>query len=185
MLEKFKRSLEDATIVRMGTYEYFVHPLTDGIPRMDPVILEEVIEAIIGCVDFDCDYILAPEAMGIPLAVGVSLRTKRPYNIVRKRKYSLPGEVHIGQVTAYSNSQMFIEGVQKGDRIIVLDDVLSTGGTLGGLIRALQGIGAQVMDVLVVVEKGNHRQELEDQLGIKIKTLVKVQVKDGCLRVIS
>ncbi len=185
MLEKLKESLETAVIIPLGKYHYFVHPLTDGIPRMDPEILKEVIDAIVGRANLECDYIMAPEAMGIPLAVGTSLRTGIPYNIVRKRKYSLPGEVSIGQLTAYANSQMFIEGVKKGDRVVVLDDVLSTGGTLGTLIEALQGIGAQVVDVLVVVEKGDGKRELESRLGLRIKTLIKVEVKEGRLRVVN
>ena len=43
MLDKLKRSLEESPVVRMGEYDYFVNPVTDGIPSMDPVVLEETL----------------------------------------------------------------------------------------------------------------------------------------------
>ena len=36
MLDRFKASLENATIINVGGYDYFIHPITDGIPRLDP-----------------------------------------------------------------------------------------------------------------------------------------------------
>jgi adenine phosphoribosyltransferase len=87
MLERLKKSLEAAPIVRKGDYDYFVHPITDGVPRMDPMVLAETLDAIKEVGDFHCDVILAAEAMGIPLAVPLSLELGIPYTVVRKRRY--------------------------------------------------------------------------------------------------
>jgi adenine phosphoribosyltransferase len=32
VLARFKKSLEDAPIIKVGEYDYFVHPITDGVP---------------------------------------------------------------------------------------------------------------------------------------------------------
>jgi adenine phosphoribosyltransferase len=185
MLENLRRSLEAAPIVKMGDYNYFVHPVTDGIPFMEAAVLKEIIDRIQNVGDFNCDYIVAPEAMGIPLAVPLTLRTGIPYNVVRKRRYGLPGEVSVHQVTGYSEKEMYINGLRAGDRVVIVDDVISTGGTMRALVQAFQKMGVRIVDIIVVVEKGDHREGLEAELKVKIKTLVKVEVRDGRLVVLN
>jgi adenine phosphoribosyltransferase len=184
-LTRFKKSLETSPIVKMGAYHYFVHPITDGIPQMDPVVLVEVLDAIEEVGDFHCDVIVAPEAMGIPLAVPLSLQLGIPYNVVRKKRYGLPGEVSVNQVTGYSKCDMYVNGISKGDRVVVVDDVISTGGTLLAVIKALRYIGADIVDVIVVIEKGQGKAELEREMGLSIKSLVKVEVRHGRLVVLN
>lgn len=179
MLEKLKESLVDCPIVEFGDYQYFVHPITDGIPEGDPEVLKEVVEAIIGTIDLDCDKIVTAESMGFPLAAALSLRTGIPYVFIRKREYGLPNEVSLRQTTGYSGSDMYINFIKAGDRVVFVDDVLSTGGTLKAIITTLREIGAEIVDVLTVFEKVGKRQELERELGIEIKTLLPVEVIDG------
>lgn len=180
MLELLKKSLDECPIVDMGEYHYFVHPITDGIPRMDPQILNEVSAAFESIGNFDCDCIIAPEAMGIPLGISLSLRKNIPCNIIRKRKYGLPGETAVSKSTGYEESFVYINGIKKGDRVVIVDDVLSTGGTIRKIINALKNdIGAEVVDVLVVFEKTKNKDSIERETGVKIKTLLKVDITDG------
>jgi len=185
VLQRFKKSLADAPVIKVGKYDYFVHPMTDGIPRADPEVLDEVVKEMLRIGSFDCDVILAPEAMGIPIAVPLSLELRIPYSVIRKRGYSLPGEVRVDQQTGYSKGAMFVNGLSRGDRVAIVDDVLSTGGTLRAVVLALRSIGVEIVDVLVAVEKGNAKERLEAELGIGIKTLVKVEVRDGRLVVLT
>ncbi len=179
MFEKLRKSLEASPIIRIGTYDYLVAPITDGIPKVDPEVLGEAIDGIMTVADLKCDFIVAPEAMGIPLAVPISQRTGIPYNVVRKKSYDLPGEVNVCQVTGYSSCKMFINGIKKGDRVVIVDDVISSGGTMKAIIKAFQRMGVEVVDVVVVLEKGGQKKAIEEELGVKIKTLVKVEIKDG------
>jgi adenine phosphoribosyltransferase len=183
-LEALKASLEEAPIVERGDYEYMVHPLTDGIPKVDPGLLEEVADAMIQVGDFDCDAILTIEALGIPLATALSLRTGKPFNVVRKKMYGLPGEVNLTQVTGYSKSPLFINGIQPGERVTIVDDVVSTGGTLWALVEALKKMQVKVVDIIVVVEKTDKKAEIERKIGHSIKSLVKVEVVDGKVKVL-
>ena len=79
MLERTRASIESSRIISRNGYPYLINPLMDGIPRMDPEILAEVTDRIMEISDLDCDLILAPEAMAIPLATAVSLRAHIPY----------------------------------------------------------------------------------------------------------
>lgn len=184
MLEKLKESLERSDIVRFGEYQYFVHPITDGIPAMDPQVLDEVLDRIYDIMDLDVDYLVGAEAMAIPLIVPLSLMTGIPYNVVRKRRYGLPGEVSVHQTTGYSEKELYINGLKKGDRVIVLDDVVSTGGTLRAIVKALHTMDVDVRDIIVVVKKTDRLEELEKDIGQKVRTLVSVEVKDGKVHVI-
>ena len=183
-MEKLKESLERSDVVRFGEYQYFVHPITDGIPSMDPQVLDEVLNSIYDIMDLDVDYLVGAEAMAIPLIVPLSLMTGIPYNVVRKRKYGLPGEVSVKQTTGYSEKELYINGLRKGDRVMVLDDVVSTGGTLRAIIKALKGMGVDVRDIIVVVKKTDKLDELEEDIGQKVRTLVSIEVRDGKVHVI-
>lgn len=185
MLQRLKESLERSDIVRFGDYQYFVHPITDGIPTMDPKVLQEVLDRILEIGDFRCDLIVGAEAMAIPLMVPISLKTGIPYSVVRKRRYGLPGEVSVHQTTGYSEKELYINGLKRGDRIVIVDDVLSTGGTLKAMVQAFKAMGVIVVDVIIVVQKTDRLAEMEAELGLRIKTLVHVEVRDGKVRVLS
>lgn len=171
--------------MQMDSYHYFIHPITDGIPRMDPELLEEILEEVEKTVKGDFDLLVGPEAMGIPLVAPLSLSMGKPYNIIRKRKYSLEGEVSVSQITGYSECELYINGLSEGDRVVLIDDVLSTGGTLSAIVKALRSMGVEIVDVVVVIEKGNRKEELEKELGLDIKTLVRVEIREGRVWVLN
>ena len=179
VFEALKASLLESTVVERGDYEYIVNPITDGVPRLDPRVLTEVVDAMAEIGNFDCDLILTVEALGIPLATALSLRTGKPFSIVRKKMYGLPGEVNLAQVTGYSKATLFVNGLNPGDRVVIVDDVVSTGGTLWALVDALKKVNVQIVDIIVAIEKTDKKAEIERKIGMQIKTLVKVEVVDG------
>jgi len=179
-LDKLRASLRSCPVVRFGDYDYFVHPITDGIPLGEPAVLDEVLEAMASIGNWrECDKIVTAESMGFPLAAGLSLRVRKPYVFIRKRQYGLPGEVSLRQTTGYSRTDMFINNIHPGDRIVFVDDVVSTGGTLRACVRALRSVGARVVEAIVVFEKTLERPAMERGLDLPIKTLLKVEVVDG------
>ncbi len=179
-LDRLRASLAGCPVVRFGDYDYFVHPITDGIPLGDPALLQEVVEEIVRVGDWGrCDKITTAESMGFPLAAAVSLRVGKPYVFLRKRRYGLPGEVSVAQTTGYGKADLFVNNIRAGDRVVFVDDVISTGGTLAAVVRAFRSIGAEVADVIVVFEKTRDRERFERELGLRIKTLLKVDVVHG------
>ena len=179
MLEKLKHSLENAPVVKFQDYEYFVFSIDDGIPTIEPELFKEVIDAMADLIEGQYDKIVTAEAMGIHLAAGLSMKTGVPFTIIRKRKYGLPGEKEFDQETGYSSRKMYINGLEKGDRVLLLDDLISTGGTIIGILRALGQMGVEVVDVIIVIDKGTGRKKVEEKFGIKVKTLVGIDITDG------
>src|SRR2546422_4707043 len=136
-LARLRASLAESPIVRFGEYEYFVHPITDGIPLGRPEVLDEVLSELVRIGDWNrCDKIVTAESMGFPLAAGLSTRVHKPYVFVRKRQYGLEGEVSLKQTTGYSKTDMFINNIRHGDRVVFVDDVISTGGALFAVVES-------------------------------------------------
>jgi adenine phosphoribosyltransferase len=178
-MDRLRRSLLDAPVVEKEGYHYFVHPVSDGVPMLEPALLREIVIGIIRKAELeDVDKIVTPAAMGIHISTGVSLMTDLPLVVVRKREYGLDGEVSLAQQTGYSENEMFINDVHAGDDVLILDDVLSTGGTLDAITDALEHIGATVRDTVVVIKKVGGENKVEGN-GRDVKTLINVDVVDG------
>jgi adenine phosphoribosyltransferase len=171
MIERLVSSLEASPIVKRGEYNYFIHPITDGVPVVEPSLLREVGAALIRMLDLDgVDMIVVAEAMGIHIGTTLSLMTDIPLNIVRKREYRLPGEVVIGQSTGYSKGTLYINGIRPGMRVVIVDDVISTGGTTRALLTGLAQAGAKVTDICFAICRG------DADIGRPYKYLVRVEV---------
>ena len=180
-LEKFKKSLQKVPVIKKGDYSYIVHPITDGIPEIKPKLLREVTSEMKKHIK-KCgpiDKIVTIEAMGIPLATALSLDMNIPFTIIRKRKYGLPGEVCVEQKTGYAKSKLYINGLQKGENVVIVDDIISTGGTLKAVLSVLKDIGVNVKGVFIVVDRGGCSKEIGEQFNIQIISLVEMDVVDG------
>jgi len=183
MHEKLKASVLRSPIIDIRGYPYFIHPVTDGIPEMDPDILDEIADWMVSVSAFECTRIIAPESMGIPLAVSLSLRLRIPYSIIRKRSYGIDGEIAVSYKTGYSDGRVYINGLKRGDRVVIVDDVLSTGGTMSAIIGALMENEISVEDVLIVFNKGSGRENVNKRWGIEIKRMLDISIEGGVITV--
>ena len=130
MLEEVKKSLEASPIVKKGDYNYFVNPISDGVPAMEPKMLRELARSVHKHADLNIDKIVAVEAMGIHLATALSLATDIPFVVIRKRQYGLEGEQEVYQKTGYGSSNLYVNDLHPGEKILLIDDVVSPGGTM-------------------------------------------------------
>ncbi|KAB7515630.1 adenine phosphoribosyltransferase [Halosegnis rubeus] len=176
-MERLRDSLHDAPIIDKDGYEYLVHPISNGVPVLDPALLREVVVGMVRRADLEVDKIVAPEAMGIHIATALSLQTDVPLVVIRKREYGLEGEVALHQQTGYSSSEMFINDVEPGDCVLIVDDLLSTGGTLAAICGALDDIGADIADIVVALRKVG--ANALDETGYDVKSLLDITVADG------
>ena len=177
-MDKLRRSLLEAPIIEKGEYQYFVHPISDGVPKLEPGLLREIVIRTCRKADLsEVDKIIAPEAMGIHISTALSLMTDIPLVVIRKRRYGLDGEVALHQTTGYSEGELYINDVYEGDRVLLLDDVLSTGGTMRAVLEALDDIGADIVDVVAVIKKAGENEL--DGTKFDYKSLINVTVEDG------
>ena len=179
-------SLRGAPIIWKGEYPYFIHPISDGIPRMEAEVLRATRDLIVSMVDWSqIDLIVSVEAMGLPLLAAVGEATGKPTVVIRKRSYGMEGEVRVDVSTGYSSSTAYINDISSGERILVVDDVISTGGTLEPLLETLEGMGVVLQDVIVAIEKGDGRERLsKERPEWPIRTLARIDIVDGKVAIV-
>jgi adenine phosphoribosyltransferase len=133
------------------------------------------------CVDSMCeiyadkkiDAAAAVEARGFLFAAPFALRMKVPLILIRK-KGKLPGKT-IGKSyqLEYGSAEIEIhaDDVQSGQRILLVDDLIATGGTLRASVELLEGAGALVPEIFGVM--GLPFLHYEKTLaGIPVTTLI-------------
>ncbi len=184
MLKNLRETMRTAPIVKRGSYNYFIHPISDGVPVVKPELLREVIACIVKNANLDVDKIVTIEAMGLPLGAALSTITDIPFIIIRKRKYDLPGEIAVHQATGYSKGELYLNGINKGDRVLIIDDVISTGGTMKAVIWALEKAGASIADIVVVIERGEGKKIISD-LGYNVQTMIKIDVDENGVKILG
>ena len=184
-LENLIKSLEKSLVIKKGKYSYIVHPLTDGIPLVESNLIREVTHEMKSVIKdfFPFDKMLTIEAMGIPLASALCLELDIPFVIVRKRSYGFSDEVEINQKTGYSDTKLFINGLKSGDRIIIIDDIISTGATLKSIISTLKKLNIDIRGIIVLFDKGEAVRDIEYEFNVKVETLLKIDVKDNLVKI--
>jgi adenine phosphoribosyltransferase len=104
--------------------------------------------------DKQIDAVAAAEARGFLFAAPLALLMKKPLIPLRKpgklphRTYSLKYELEYGS----AELQVHIDGVVAGHRVLLVDDLLATGGTMAAGCRLIEKAGGQVASCAFLVE---------------------------------
>ncbi|MCS0636260.1 adenine phosphoribosyltransferase [Streptomyces sp. LP05-1] len=121
------------------------------------------------CVRHGATKVVGLEARGFILAAPVAVSAGLGFVPVRKAG-KLPGAT-LGQAydLEYGSAEIEVhaEDLAAGDRVMVIDDVLATGGTAGASLELIRRAGAEVAGVAVLMELGflGGRARLETALG--------------------
>lgn len=177
-METLKRTLREAPIVDRGEYQYFVHPVTDCLPEVQPDLLREIATAFEAVVDLDrVDKIITAEAMGIHHASALSLQTGIPFVVARKREYGFDDEIAVHQTTGYAEDELYINCIEDGERLLFVDDVYATGGTIRAMCEAIDETGGELVEAAVIIRRRTGEEPVE--LPIDVQHLLEVDVVDG------
>jgi adenine phosphoribosyltransferase len=115
----------------------------------------------------EVDALVTPEVKAVPLAHALSVRTGLPYIVARKtEKPYMVGAVRKTalSITTGKPQDLYIDGTDvprlKGRRVAIIDDVVSTGGTLRALSELLTEVGANVVATMAVFTEGGEREDV-------------------------
>ncbi len=100
------------------------------------------------------DLIAGIESRGFLLAAPLALKLACPFTMVRKPN-KLPGEtIGLDYALEYGTDRVEIQAdaVVPGQRVVVVDDLLATGGTLGAGVALLRRAGAEIVGAAVIAE---------------------------------
>jgi adenine phosphoribosyltransferase len=149
----------------------FPHPgivFKDITPVLqDPALFATVIEALVSRYrNRDIDQVLAVESRGFIFGAPVATAIGTGFVPMRKPG-KLPYETHSESYDLEYGSEtmeIHVDGVRPGDRVVIIDDLLATGGTAEASLKLARKLGAEVIELAFMVELGflNGRRRLPD-----------------------
>ena len=111
------------------------------------------------------DYILTPEAKSIPLAYEMSRQSGKKYFVVRKKAKLYmkdPVSVNVRSITTDSEQVLILDSLEgeqmRGKRVVVLDDVISTGESLRAVEALCEKFDINVVAKAAVLAEGDAAQ---------------------------
>jgi len=115
--------------------------------------------------DTEYDVLVTAEAKSIPLAHALSVETQKPYVILRKTYKPYMGDALKAETLSITTGQPQILILDEKDReliqgkkVVILDDVISTGSTLQGMHMILEKAGASVAREAAILTEGDRAQ---------------------------
>jgi adenine phosphoribosyltransferase len=125
--------------------------------------------------DWDIDYIVGIESRGFILGAALAHNLKKGFVPLRKPG-KLPGETYSQEYTLEYGTdtlEIHVDALHKDDKVLLVDDLLATGGTAIGGISLIEKIGAKVEEFCVVIElpELGGRKKVED-LGHTIHAML-------------
>ena len=120
----------------------------------DPAAFRAAIVELVASAPEHVDIVVGMEARGFIFAAPVALELGAGFVPVRKPG-KLPGEVHSEQFSLeYGHETLTIltDALWPGARVMVIDDILATGGTVGATASLIKRMGAQLVHVSVLME---------------------------------
>lgn len=123
----------------------------------------------------DIDVIVGPETGGILLAHELAEHSGRPYAIARKKlrpNMVKPLRVPVQSIGTPGQQELFLGdddvALVEGRRVALVDEVVSSGGTLTALHELIATAGGTVRQVLAVATEGERRPEVESLLHLPV-----------------
>lgn len=137
--------LDIAAFIIFGDVELTVHAAAELLKRLP-----------------EFDYIVTPEAKGIPLAYEMSRQSGKKYFVARKKPKLYmkdPVIVNVRSITTESVQTLIMDSIEgeqiRGKRVVILDDVISTGESLKAVEELCAKFDANVVAKAAVLAEGD------------------------------
>jgi adenine phosphoribosyltransferase len=132
-------------------------------PEGFKLAIDDMIEALKG-VEFD--VLAGTESRGFIFGTPIAYALGKPFALVRK-KGKLPAEtVSMDYDLEYGSAtiEMHKDSIQPGQKVVLIDDLIATGGTIEAAAKLVEKLGGEVVKMLFVMELAglNGRERLKD-----------------------
>ncbi len=140
----------------------------------DPKIYNYVIDKMVEYYsEFEIDYVAAIEARGFLFGPQIAMRLDKGFIPIRKPG-KLPAEVISAEYELeYGTNTIEVhkDAIKSGDKVLLIDDLLATGGTTRAAISLIEQLDGEVIGIgfLLELEALKGREELE---GYKVYSLI-------------
>jgi orotate phosphoribosyltransferase len=136
-----------------------------------PHVLEALgarLAARVGVVEPDAVRLAAPELGAVALAAAASLASRLPFLIVR------------GEAKTYGTANRLEGAFRPGDRVVLIEDVVTSGGAASDAVRAVRQAGLECRTAICVIDREEGGVDTLARLGVRLHALFRAaQVVEG------
>jgi orotate phosphoribosyltransferase len=125
----------------------------------EPNLLRDIALALVPRIPSGTQRVAGPELGAVPLATALSLETNLPSVLVR------------AEAKGYGTIRRFEGILNKGDDVVLVEDVLTTGGQAVESAQALRDAGANILLVIGIVDREEGATEAMEHAGFRFEAL--------------
>ena len=136
--------------------------------------LQPAIDEMQSCLEgVDFDVVAGLESRGFVLGAPIAYNLHKPLVLVRKKGKLPRATVEASYDLEYGSAtiELHKDDVKPGDRVVLIDDLIATGGTLEAAVRLVEQCGGKVVKVVCLMELAglNGRSKLE---GLDVSSVI-------------
>ena len=126
--------------------------------------------------DVEFDVVVGPESRGFIFGVPVAYNLGKSFVPVRK-KGKLPCEtVSMEYDLEYGSAviEMHKDSIKPGQKVVIIDDLIATGGTIEAIVKRVEGLGGEVVKICFLMELAglNGRKKLS---GYEVGSVIRYE----------
>lgn len=115
--------------------------------------------------NLDYDVVVGPESRGFIFGMPIAYNNRKPFVLIRKAG-KLPREtVSVSYDLEYGKAtiEMHKDSIRPGQKVLIVDDLIATGGTTQAMIQLIEQLGGEVAGIVVLIELAglNGREKLK------------------------
>ena len=104
--------------------------------------------------DVDVDVVVGTESRGFIFGMPIAYNLHKPFVPVRKKGKLPCATISASYDLEYGKAEIEIHkrSIKPGDKVVIVDDLMATGGTAEAMIKLIEGLGGEVVEVLCLIE---------------------------------
>ncbi len=185
---KLLESIDRAKTVRIikndeKVYNFRLYPFGERGTFLSPDLISEITDSMVEQVKrnfSEFDYIVSPEPGGHTWGMLVAYRLGKPANILRmssNEKYE-EFKICVKRETAYNVNYIYFDNFHEGDRVLIIDDVISSGGTICSIADQLADMGVSIVGIQAILVKGESYKKIEGAYHFPVRFLARSESTD-------
>lgn len=160
--------LKENDVIKFGDFTLSSGKKSDYYVDMKKAItLPEILSCVAHLITADIEQsdvtkVAGPALGAVPIATATSLISKKPMLMIRKNKKS------------YGTSKQIEGELVEGDRVVIVEDVTTTGGSLLKAIDVIEDNGGKIIKAFVIVDREEGAKDKFEERNIEFKPLLTI-----------
>lgn len=166
--------INSAPSISEGSYTFKAFSIGERGTTLSPELIREVVNGLIGRIQAGSkfDSIVSIHVTGAMWSLPVALALNKPLHLFTTEPSGISGQRQLEQKRPYLSRSIYSPDLSQVGNCILIDDVLSGGGTITQIKEAIEDAGGTVLGAFCVIDKNGKADMLSSKLGIKVEALI-------------